>query len=120
MNTDAAQPKPRRRWYQFSLRTMLIGVALLSLLCARFAHEAMTVHERRAWLEANPQRSLGIRDAAPSYRFAEGNWSRRPSIVRLWLGDEARDAVFVEYSAPLDKKKVATTLFPEADVFQVR
>ena len=51
---NAAQPKSRRRWCQFTLRTMLLAVAVLALPCAYVGWQAKIVAERKAWLEARP------------------------------------------------------------------
>jgi hypothetical protein len=32
-----ANPKPKRRWYQYSLRTLLICVTLFAVACSWFA-----------------------------------------------------------------------------------
>jgi hypothetical protein len=46
-----AEPKRKRRWFQFSLRTLLIGVTLLAAACAYFAHYAAIVRQRKALRE---------------------------------------------------------------------
>ncbi len=43
-------PKRKRRWFQFSLRTLLIGVTLLAVACAYVGWQAKIVRERRAEL----------------------------------------------------------------------
>ena len=44
---NTAEPgKPRRRWFQFRLRTLLIGVAVVALPCTYVAHAANVVRER--------------------------------------------------------------------------
>jgi hypothetical protein len=35
--TNADQPKRKRRWFQFSLRTLLVGVTVSALLCGEAA-----------------------------------------------------------------------------------
>jgi hypothetical protein len=42
--------EPRRRWYQFRLRTLLIAVALLAVPCSYIAGQYRIVGMRRAWL----------------------------------------------------------------------
>jgi len=34
MSTTTQPPKPRRRWYQFSLRSLLIAIAMFAVLLA--------------------------------------------------------------------------------------
>ncbi len=41
--------KPRRRWLQFRLRTLLVGVMLLAIPCAYVGHEAAIVTKRRSF-----------------------------------------------------------------------
>ena len=50
----ADPPKRKRRWFQFSLRTLMIVVTLLAVPCAYVGWQAKIVSERRNWL-ANPQ-----------------------------------------------------------------
>ena len=115
---NAAKPKFRRRWYQYSLRTLLIVVALLSLPFAYVAHEARIVRERNAWLRAKTPHFYSL-FGLPS-TFATGDRSRSPSLVRCWLGDESHDGVIVSPSSPLSEKRLAAELFPEADVLEVQ
>jgi hypothetical protein len=52
-NPNTAEPKkPRRRWFQFRLRTMLIVVAVVGVACANVGRESSIVRERRATLAA--------------------------------------------------------------------
>jgi hypothetical protein len=39
-------PKRKRRWFQFSLRTRMIGVTVGTVTCAWLAHEAPFVQHR--------------------------------------------------------------------------
>jgi len=39
---------PRRRWYQFSLRTLLVWMLLVSVLCALVGLRVKLVREERA------------------------------------------------------------------------
>ncbi len=48
--------------FQFSLRTLLIGVALLAVPCVYVAHEAKIVAERKAWLDAHDNNSYSFAD----------------------------------------------------------
>jgi hypothetical protein len=50
-----AEPKRKRRWFQFSLRTLLIGVTLLAVACGYVAKEAKTAWQRQSFLDTeNP------------------------------------------------------------------
>ena len=48
--TKADPPKRKRRWFQFSLRTLLIAVTVLAVVCGYAAWQAKIVHERKALL----------------------------------------------------------------------
>ena len=44
---DAEPPKRKRRWFQFRLRSLLIGVTLLAVVCGYVGWQAGIVRERR-------------------------------------------------------------------------
>ena len=117
MDANAAQPQSRRRWYQFGLRTLLIGVALAGCGLAYVKHEAGIVSTRNAWLEANPDPPRTVQTLlAPSPTpNVVGDPNRSPTIVRRWLGDEAKSDVFVE----VGQLKDAAELFPEASIWKL-
>jgi hypothetical protein len=48
--TKAEPPKRKRRCFQFRLRTLLIGVTLVAVVCGYVAWQAKIVRERRAEL----------------------------------------------------------------------
>ncbi len=52
------EPKRKRRWFQFSLRTLMIGVTLLAVACGYVGWEAKIVKEREEFLE-NQQHYMG-------------------------------------------------------------
>ena len=47
-----AKPKPKRRWYQYSLRTLLIVVTLFALACSWFAVKMQQAKRQRETVEA--------------------------------------------------------------------
>jgi hypothetical protein len=112
---NAAEPKSRRRWHQYSLRTLLIGVTLAGLPCAYVAHEAKIVAERRAWLEDHKRDAwLALQVSPRALRgFSRGNPGQAPSMLRRWLGDKA---VGWALASPRDAAATAATLFPEAEI----
>jgi len=103
-----------RRWYQFSLRTLLIGVALLSVPCAYVAHEYRLVQARKEWItrRAPPFELAGI----PPTQVYERNPAADPSLIRRWLGDRAETDIDVDSEADA---AAAKSLFPEAAVEMV-
>lgn len=101
--------KPR---FQFRLRTLLIGVALLSVPLAYLAHEYRIVAEREAWAKLHDtptDMTIGI-----GY---DGNQEDGPGPIRRLLGDEARFALTLVDPQPGDVQ-TARRLFPEAHIFE--
>ncbi len=115
----AAQPKSRRRWYQFGLRTLLIGVALLSLPCAYVAHEARIVASRRAWVKLHETQTYMtvVQCYEGIGQCYEGNVTDGPGPIRRWLGDEAH-CTFTLVDPGSDDVQTARRLFPEANILE--
>jgi hypothetical protein len=105
MTEKPATPEPKRRWYQFRLRTLLIGVLVLSIPCGYLAHEWRIVAARKAWLEAN-----GVH---PPWDFVDP--LHKPPFMRRLFGDEYHKFLDVESRKAPDGLE-ATKLFPEAEL----
>ncbi len=107
--TSEPRGKLRRRRFQFSLRTLLIVVGLLSLPCVYVVHEARIVQERRQFLSEHP-----LLDLDPWYLFVrhepETPW------LRALLGDRAVAAIGVTASTSAAERARIRALFPEAGV----
>jgi hypothetical protein len=101
---NTAEPQtPRRRWFQFRLRTLLIGVVLLGAACGYVAREARIVAARRNWL---------TRHRADSYdEFLDLSTEPMLPPVRRLLGDERAGLMVVRNPAD---EVTAKELFPEA------
>jgi hypothetical protein len=109
----------KRRWYQFSLRTLLIGVTLLAALCGYVAHEAKIVRDRRVW--AINHGHFWVTDPLrATVERVSGDPSRGPSFVRLWLGDKPLPQLVVPTDTAPSEIKLAASLFPEADIFAAK
>lgn len=97
---------PARRWLQFRLRTMLVGVVLIGAACSYAVHESRLVEARRDWLKNHPR--------IPSVSWEEAEIDRRaPSVplLRRVLGDKGYAYIFVRSAA---EAKTVRELFPEA------
>jgi hypothetical protein len=103
----ADQPTPSRR-FQFRLRTLMIGVALLAVACAYLGWQAKIVRERRAELSRVVEmRLVGIDGSdeeriIPWIRCALGD--KRVASIKMLVGTDA---------AELDRLRI---LFSEAKV----
>jgi hypothetical protein len=60
--TKADPPKRKRRWLQFSLRTLLIVTGLVAVICGYIGSQAKIVMERKAALGAIRGRAVILTD----------------------------------------------------------
>jgi hypothetical protein len=93
----------QRRWFQFSLRTMLIGVMLVSIPLAWVGYSLNWIRQRREMIE----RGRAFR--------AWPETVTRDAPSGLWIFGERGSQILA--SEPTDMEKVKH-LFPEADVFK--
>ena len=98
------KPKPRRRWHQFSLRTLLIAVALLSIPMAYVGRRVQIVQERKAMLSRIRSVDGGICGASPM------------SGLRGLLGDKAIVVIGLPVKTGYDERLTIRDLFPEAQI----
>jgi hypothetical protein len=97
--------------FQFSLRTLLIGVAVLSIPCAYVGWQYKIVRERKAWRAANPDYLFSGSDLWP--RVGWRNPAADPSLIRRWLGDEAVETI---WAPTRSVGEAAEKHFPEAEI----
>jgi hypothetical protein len=93
--------KPKRRWYQFSLRTMFVLVFIVSIPMAWVGYSMNWIRERREWTNRHP--------------FLVGGMfpPRTEGPYGLWLfGEQAVDSVGCK---PSEENEVRR-LFPEARI----
>jgi hypothetical protein len=117
----ADPPKRKRRWFQFSVRTLLIGVTVLSMCCAYFGGSAKVAWERSAMLKRINRVDYG---AVVRYGHKEDGpnppLENKSGSIVSWehrlFGDEAIAAIFL----PLDTEKKHLSeihaMFPEAKI----
>jgi len=109
--------KPRRRWFQFRLRTLLIGVALLGAACSYVAHEVKFVRDRQVFLNASLSHFCFSQEMTDDDTTITG--------VRRWLGDTGMKVItFMPlFDGPPENSdeelRTARRLFPEARVVRV-
>jgi len=134
----AEPPKRGRRWYQFSLRTLLIVVTLLAIPCAYLSWQAKIVAERRRLLHVlakgggcySVPTDRGIAFFVGSIpengefylqiqtKMSENErHSQRPLKLRRWLGDLPIEQIWISRRlvASQDADYIASC-FPEAGI----
>ncbi len=118
-------PKRKRRWYQFSLRTLMILITLLAVPLGYVGWQAQIVRERKAMaLELQDAGALFFSSAqvtqlAPRGTFGIGGKEFNPpyptvTLVRRWLGDDYTVGIELRRSVPPGTESRAAAVFPEA------
>ena len=79
----AEPPKRKRRWYQFSLRSLMIGVTLLALACWAILDRQRLIHERD--------------EARQRATFVEGHFAAVKDAIRNKHMDESARLQFAEW-----------------------
>jgi hypothetical protein len=104
------------RCLQFSLRTLLIGVTLLSGACAYVGWQAKIVRARNAFRGSPPSEIALCNADARNWPFVFGDdWQpTKVSWLRKLLGDETALFVIATPDTNADDVQTAKALFPEA------
>jgi hypothetical protein len=111
-NPNSAEPgKPRRRWFLFRLRTLLIVVALLAIPCGYVGWQVKMVRERTACRERMKD-FVGFNAFPNPYATSLPPQPQVSSIRRL-MGDEGVRTIFLLHE--VDSDEIQAT-FPEANV----
>jgi hypothetical protein len=108
------EPNCHRRWFQFSLRSLLIVVTIAAVACAWLAHEARSVQQRmslRQWIEEGGGACVAIDLGSHN---APGSRIEDPSFVRRWLGDQTVRTVFLPRKTSDRDLQRIKTWFPGA------
>jgi hypothetical protein len=127
----------KRRWFQFSLRTLLIGVTLLGVACGYVAWQAKIVRGREAILKhlidggggyfrvsigPSGHKTYSVCGDVPIPE--NGKWLvpsheyEPPSWIRRWLGDECICAIWLPESFTAADVCNVADYFPEAGIGQ--
>jgi hypothetical protein len=110
---ESDPPKRKRRWFQFSLRTLLIGVTLFCMVVGGYVgSQAKIVKERKtmlAYILNSTDTQRGVWSAPrPLEEGYEIPW------IRDLLGDQAVSAFALPVSADKEHTYQIHALFPEA------
>lgn len=95
-----------RRWFQFRLRTLVVGVVLIGAACGYVGQEYRIAAARRDWLQRHPQpdRVWGI----------DNRLSPPLPWIRHMMGDRLRQNIVV---ATEPEQQSARRLFPEGEIW---
>ena len=99
-------PKPRRRWWQFRLRTLLVAVLLVSIPLAWVGYSLNWIRQRRAAVQ-NPELKLVI----PTHNYPDAPGG-------LWLFGEQGQHAFIRCPDYWTNEQVnrIRRLFPETRI----
>jgi hypothetical protein len=134
----AEPPKRKRRWFQFSLRSLMIVVTLLAVPLGYIGWQAKIVRERRAALDIIVESDGGYwRDrhekvssmigmfpdfSLPRKAYtmiSESHPGTEPGWVRRWIGDETIMVIFMRDDFLGCDAADLCERFPEADIVKV-
>jgi hypothetical protein len=113
-----ARPKGKRRWYQFSLRTLLTAVTLLSVFCAYLGWQARIVNERNALRDRIEKMGAEFTyTSGPTFSilYLERNPMPWP---RNWLGDKRAGGIDIPAAFSKDEIEHVRRVFPEAYLYR--
>jgi hypothetical protein len=106
MPQNPCEAPPRRRWFRFSLRTMLIAVVVLSIPLAWVAYSLNWIRERR--------KLIGNSDSNPFVSLVSPPGSTQAPQVLWLLGEGGRAWIRM----PISECERARKLFPEAEIHE--
>jgi hypothetical protein len=110
---EAEPPKSKRRWFQFSLRTLMIVVTVLAVPLGYFGWQAKIVRERRELLNWITQTGG---KAYPLVSEQVGRYGEVPLLRRL-LGDRTIGAIKLPHSVAPEERQSIQRAIPEAEIW---
>jgi hypothetical protein len=122
-STSAKSPKPRRRWFQFSLRTLLVGTVLLSCAFAFYKEIFYRVHQQRRLISKIEKIGGRVGYDDPYRRAVERKLDPPGSPFVRWLvGNDAYASVEhidLRQSGATDKDLDTLTEFPKLNAVSI-
>jgi hypothetical protein len=116
MQTDPLKtdpPKRRRRWFQFRLRTLLIGVTLLAMPCAYVGWLEKVIADRKAVREKTEAMGAVFTDR-PGKDLIYLHGEPPMPFPRNWLGDRRASGIYIPPSFREEDVELVRRVFPEA------
>jgi hypothetical protein len=110
-------PKPRRRWFSYSLRTMFVVVTVFAIW---LGWELSYIRERKdAIARLGEPECLFIASTGELRNMNPGNEALIATIPiwRRWLGDEPMAQVCLDAAQDSSLVEKLVELFPEADLY---
>ncbi len=86
-SSQSDSPRPKRRWYQYSLRTLFLVMTLFAIACSWYAYEMNEAAKRRAAIEKIVEAG-GFVEYCTDHPKTRGRPPRWFSWVRKLHGDE--------------------------------
>ena len=140
----ADPPQRKRRWFQFSLRTLMIGVTLLAVICGYVAKQVQIVRERKTAFERilsdakqfgiiydtwtmpsetkyGSQHYCGLLSPDVGHCVSQYLSDDRPSAFWRWLGEPDIAVKAICVKPDHDSADIARLgeLFPEATIYAI-
>jgi hypothetical protein len=113
--SKADPPNHRRRWFQFSLRTLMIGVTMLAIPLGYVSWQAKIVSERKAALERIlADRRFFVRPTSDI--CDDGSLNKSIPRLRWMMGDTWIDSVRASPKTTDDEIERLKMAFPEARI----